>query len=457
MNQAIRNELAGIVGEAGCTDRPEDLVAYSYDAFTREQRPDVVLFPESTEQVAAIMKVAYRENIPVIPRGSGTNLAGETVPLRGGIVLALSRMDKILAVDTKNYRARVQPGVINFEFQQAVSKLGLLYPPDPASWMMCSIGGNVGTNAGGPKTVKYGVTRDYLVGLTVVLADGGIVRTGGEGAQISSMGYDLTDLFCGSEGTLGIVTEITVRLVPKPAASRTLRADFSNLEDSGKAVADIMAAGIVPSALELMDDVVISAVEADSNLGLPDDVEGMLLLEVDGTPESLDGQVRRIEEVLSANNASRVISAGTVEEAQNLWKARRAAFSVMARLRPTVVMEDATVPVANLPAMIRKVKESSERHGVRIGVVAHAGDGNLHPLVVFDKRDSEEVERVARATEEIYREALALGGTLSGEHGIGMSKARLLPLQLDPVALAVTRNIKLSLDPKGILNPGKFV
>lgn len=457
MNQAIRNELERVVGGSRFTDRPEDLIAYSYDAFTREQRPDAVIFPESTEEVAAVMRVAHRESIPVIPRGSGTNLAGETVPLRGGIILALARMDRILSIDTENYKARVQPGVINFDLQQAVSKVGLLYPPDPASWMMCSIGGNVGTNAGGPKTVKYGVTRDYLVGLTVVLADGGIVHTGGDERQGSSTGYDLTDLFCGSEGTLGIVTEIVVRLISKPKASRTLRADFSNLEDSGKAVAGIMAAGIVPSALELMDDVVISAVEADSRLGLPDDIEGMLLLEVDGSPESLDGQVRRIEEVLRANNAGRVISAETAEEAQNLWKARRAAFSVMARLRPTVVMEDATVPVASLPTMIRKVRESSERYGVRIGVVAHAGDGNLHPLVVFDKRDSEEVERVAKATEEIYREALSLGGTLSGEHGIGISKARLLPLQLDPVAMAVTRSIKQSLDPKGILNPGKFV
>lgn len=457
MNQAIRTELATIVGEAGFTDRSEDLVAYSYDAYTKEQRPDAVLFPESTDQVAAVMKVAYRENIPVIPRGSGTNLAGETVPLRGGIVLALSRMDQILSIDSKAYKARLQPGVINFDFQQAVSKLGLLYPPDPASWMMCSIGGNVGTNAGGPKTVKYGVTRDYLLGLTVVLADGDVVHTGRGGAQGSSTRYDLTDLFCGSEGTLGIITEIVVRLIPKPKASRTLRADFPNLEDSGRAVAGIMAAGIVPSALELMDDVVISAVEADSGLGLPDDVEGMLLLEVDGNPESLDAQVRRIEAVLRANNAGRVISAATAAEADNLWKARRAAFSVMARLRPTVVMEDATVPVAELPSMIRKVRESSERHGVRIGVVAHAGDGNLHPLVVFDKRDREEVERVAKATEEIYREAVALGGTLSGEHGIGISKARLLPLQLDPVAMAVTRTIKRSLDPKGILNPGKFV
>jgi glycolate oxidase len=338
----------------------------------------------------------------------------------------------------------------------AASKLGLLYPPDPASWLVASIGGNVATNSGGPKTIKYGVTRDYLEALTVVLANGDVLDTGAT-VNGKSAAYDLTHLFCGSEGTLGIVTEISVRLVPKPAATKTLRADFPKLEDSGKAVADIMAEGIVPSALELMDEVVISAVEEASHLGLPDDTEGMLLVEVDGEPESLDPQVRRIEKVLRADNASRVIIANSKQEAQGLWTARRAAFSVMARLRPTVLMEDATVPVSTLPAMIRKVKESAQRYGVKIGVVAHAGDGNLHPLVVFDNRDEHECQRVSAAREEIYREAVALGGTLTGEHGIGVSKASLLPIQMDQVALQVTKNIKKSFDPKGILNPGKFI
>lgn len=456
MRQTLKTELARTVGKRWASDRPEDLVAYSYDAFTMENKPEIVLYPSSTEEVSEIMKIADRETIPVTARGSGTNLAGEAVPLRGGIVIALTRMNRIISIDKARFMAKAQPGVINFEFQQAVAREGLLYPPDPASWMVSSLGGNVGTNAGGPKTVKYGVTRDYLQGLTVVLADGSILETWNNRNHDNSR-YDLTHLFCGSEGTLGIVTEITVRLVARPKAVRTLRADFARLEDSGQAVADIMGAGIVPSALELMDDVVISAVEASARLGLPDDMEGLLLVEVDGEPESLGPQLRDIEKVLKANNALRVITAKTDAEAQALWTARRAAFSVMARLRPTVVMEDATVPVSNLPAMIRKVKESANRNKVRIGVVAHAGDGNLHPLVVFDKRDPEEVKRVASATEEIYRDALALGGTLSGEHGIGISKARLLPLQFDAVAMAVTKSIKQSLDPKGILNPGKFV
>ncbi len=456
MNQSVKQELINIVGRNRAADQPEDLVAYSYDAYTKEHRPDLVLFPMSTEETAEIMKIAYREAIPVVPRGSGTNLAGETVPLKGGIVLAMSRMNRILSLDAERRTATVQPGVINFDFQRACLKEGLLYPPDPSSWMVASMGGNVGTNAGGPKTVKYGVTKDYLLGLTVVLANGEVLNTEGNGRR-RSCGYDFTHLFCGSEGALGIVTEIHVKLVPKPKAGRTLRADFAKLEDSGRAVAGIIGAGIVPSALELMDDVVISAVEADSHLGLPQDTEGMLLIEVDGEPESLDAQVKRIEEVLRTNNAIRVITARDDAEAQALWTARRAAFSVMARLRPTVVMEDATVPVSNLPTMVRKVREAADRWNVTIGVVAHAGDGNLHPLAAYDQRDGEESRRVAGATEEIYREALAQGGTLTGEHGIGISKSRLLPLQLDPVAMAVTKAVKDSLDPKGILNPGKFI
>jgi glycolate oxidase len=456
MDPGIKDELRAIVGNDRARDNAEDLVAYSYDAYQVEGRPDIALFPMSTHEVIAIMKVADRESIPVTARGSGTNLAGESAPLQGGITLAFAKMNKILGIDVNRMRATVQPGVINHDFHLAVSRLGLLYPPDPSSWMVASMGGNVATNSGGPKTVKYGVTRDYLIGLTVVLANGDLLKTGVNGACHGGA-YDLTHLFCGSEGTLGVVTEITVALVPKPQASRTMRADFGDLELCGKAVAEIMAAGIIPSALELMDDVVISAVEADSALGLPKDAQGMLLIEVDGQAAGLDEQVEQIREILDQNQALRVITASDHQEAQRIWTARRAAFSVMARLRPTVVMEDATVPVSNLPRMVKNVRLSAERNEVQIGVVAHAGDGNLHPLVVYDNRDPRERERVAKATEEIYREAIALGGTLTGEHGIGISKKRLLPIQFDEVAMAATRAVKRSLDPKGILNPGKFV
>ena len=456
MNKSIKQELVSIVGPDRATDRPEDLVAHSYDAHTEEHLPDFVLFPLSTEEVSSIMKVAFRKTIPVTARGSGTNLAGGSVPLKGGIVLALSRMDKILEIDPENRIARVQPGVINFDLQLEVDKFGLMYPPDPSSWKIATMGGTVGTNAGGPRTLKYGVTRDYLLGLTAVLADGTVLKTGGRAAK-SGDGYDLTGLLCGSEGTLGIITEITVRLVPKPQAARTIRADFALLEDSSDAVAAIIGTGIVPSRLELMDKVIIRAVEADRRLGLPADAEAILLIEVDGDPVELEHQLLRIREILKDKRASGVIAAADDREGEMLWTARRAVFSVMARLRPNTMIEDASVPVSRLTEMIRKVIEIADRHDLQVGVLAHAGDGNLHPNLLFDQRDREEVQRVDAANEEIARAAVSLGGTLSGEHGIGMAKARLLPLALDSVALDVTRSIKQCLDPKGILNPGKFV
>jgi len=452
----VKKELVSIVGGERATDRVEDLVAYSYDAYTIEHRPDLVLFPTSTDEVSDIMKVANREGVPVTPRGSGTNIAGETIPVRGGIVLVLTLMDRILAIDTANLTATVEPGVINYDLQQAVGLKGLMYPPDPASWMVATMGGTVGSNAGGPKTVKYGVTRDYLLGLTVVLANGDILRTG-RGSMKKVAGYDLTRLVCGSEGTLGIVTEITVRIIPKPAQTKTLRADFFDLEECGRAVAAIIRDGIVPSALELMERSIVRAVESFGHLGLPDDAEGILLIEVDGDLAGVDNQVARIERVLKKSNASRVITAGDDKEAERLWTARRFAFSAMACLRPNTTTEDATVPVSELAGMIRKVLEIAERHGVQIGVLAHAGDGNLHPLILFDHRDEEEVSRVEAASEDIFREALAVGGTLSGEHGIGLAKARFLDMEMDQVALSVTHSIKKALDPKGILNPGKFV
>lgn len=456
MNEDVKRELIAIVGEDRATDRPEDLVAYSLEPHVMEHRPELVLYPLTTEEVSSIMKVAYRETIPVVPRGSGTNLAGEVVPIKGGIVLALSRMDKIVEIDRDNLTARVQPGKINFDFQQEVEKYGLMYPPDPASWKMASMGGTVGTNAGGPKTLKYGVTRDYLLGLTVVLSNGDVLHTGGLPVKNVS-GYDLTRLICGSEGTLGVVTEIIVKLVPKPRANRTLMAVFPKLEDSAATVSAIIREGIVPSALELMDKVVIGAVEADANLGLPTDVDAILLIEVDGDPEGLDGQVSKVEQIARENNARDVAAAKTPQEADKLWTGRRAAFSVMARLRPNAAMEDATVPVSKLPVMMRKIFEISDKYNVQMGVVSHAGDGNLHPLVVFDRKDDEEYKRVRKATEEIYREAVALGGTLTGEHGIGLAKKDFLPMVMDDVAFSVTRRIKESLDPKGILNPGKWV
>ncbi len=456
MKNETKRELRALLSPERATDRPEHLVAYSYDAYTEEHRPDMVVFPVSTEEIAAIMKIADRENIPVTPRGSGTNLAGESVPLRGGLVLCLSRMDKILSIDPANLTAIVQPGVINLDLQKTVEKMGLMYPPDPASWSVATIGGTTATNAGGPRTLKYGVTKDYLLGLTAVLSNGDVLKTGGRTLK-NVTGYNLTGLMCGSEGTLGIIAEVILRLVPKPKASRTIRADFPHLENCSDAVAAIMASGIIPAALELMNRFTIGAVEKAFNLGLPDDAEGILVIQVDGTPEILEREVAQIESILWQGKAQNVIIAKDAADAEQIWLARRAAAPSLMRLRPNVITEDVTVPVSNLTVMIRKVSEICDRHGIQVGVIAHAGDGNLHPCMVFDRRDQDEFARVQKVCQEIVPEALALGGTLSGEHGIGIAKAPFLPFEMDRVALSVMHGIKKVFDPKGILNPGKFV
>ncbi len=456
MRNETKRELRVLLGSERATDRPEHLVAYSYDAYTEEHRPDMVVFPVSTEEISAIMKIADRENIPITPRGSGTNLAGESVPLRGGLVVCLSRMDKILSIDPANLTAIVQPGVINLDLQKTVEKIGLMYPPDPASWSVATIGGTTATNAGGPRTLKYGVTKDYLLGLTAVLSNGDVLKTGGRTLK-NVTGYNLTNLICGSEGTLGIISEVILRLIPKPKASRTLRADFAHLEDCSDAVAAIMASGIIPAALELMNRFTIGAVEKSFNLGLPDDTEGILIIQVDGAPGTLEKEVAEIESILWQGKAQNVIIAKDAADAERIWLARRAAAPSLMRLRPNVITEDVTVPVSNLTVMIRKVSEICERHRIQVGVIAHAGDGNLHPCMVFDRRDQDEFARVQKVCQEIVPEALALGGTLSGEHGIGIAKAPFLPFEMDRVALSVMQGIKKVFDPKGILNPGKFV
>ncbi|MBM3299958.1 MAG: FAD-binding protein [Deltaproteobacteria bacterium] len=452
----MKRELRSIVAADRATDAAEHLVAYSYDAYTEEHLPDMVLFPVSTQEVSAVMKVAHRERIPVTPRGAGTNLAGESVPIRGGIVVCLTRMDKILSIDAENRTATVQPGVINMELQKAVDKKGLMYPPDPASWAVATMGGTVATNAGGPRTLKYGVTKDYLLGLTAVLANGDVLKTGGRTLK-NVTGYNLTNLICGSEGTLAVITEITVRLIPKPQASRTLRADFAQLEHCSDAVAAIMGSGILPAALELMNQYTVRAVEQSFNLGLPLNAEGVLLIQVDGNPLTLENEVEQIEAILRNHRVQNIIVAKDESEAEKLWLARRAAGPALMRMKPNTITEDVTVPVANLTAMIRKVTEICHRRRIDVGVIAHAGDGNLHPCMAFDKRDQEESERVKAACEELVPEALALGGTLSGEHGIGLAKSPFLHLEMDDVAMRVMKGVKSLFDPKGILNPGKFV
>ena len=402
------------------------------------------------------MKIANREKINLIPRGAGTNICGGSVARQGGVILTFPRLNRIVETDPESRCAVVQPGVVNADLQKEVSRYGLMYPPDPASLFVSTIGGNVALNAGGPRGVKYGVTRDYLLGLEVVLPSGEIIRMGGKTLKNVS-GYDLTRLMCGSEGTLGIITEITVRLVPLPPAKATLQAIFSNLDDAAKAVSAIIGAGIVPTTLELIDRVILDVIGDYGGAHFRKDAEALLLIEVDGEASLVRSQGEKIESFCKERGAVEVELADNTAEAEKLWQARRTAFGAVASLRPNCIVEDATVPVKRLPEIIRKIVELSEKYRLKIGVLAHAGDGNLHPLIMTDLRDEEEMSRVEQALEEMYDAAIEMGGTLSGEHGIGIAKDRFMTKEFSEASLDLMRRIKRAFDPNNIMNPGSFL
>ncbi len=454
--ERIRRALAGIVGEEWYLESPEDRMAYSYDATPLHQvLPDGVVFPASTEEVQAILELASREGLKVVPRGSGTNLAAGTVPVEGGLVLVLTRMNRVLEIDTDNLTARVQPGVITAPFQAQVEALGLFYPPDPGSNMVSTLGGNVAMCAGGLRGLKYGVTRDYVLGLEAVLPSGEVIRTGGK-AMKDVAGYDLTRLLVGSEGTLAVITEILLKLVPRPEAKRTLLALFPHLEDAARAVSETIAARIVPATLEFLDQGTARVVEEYAHAGLPTDVEAVLLIEQDGAPSAVDADIERIAELCRRAGASEVRVAATQEEASALLTARRSALAALARLRPTTILEDASVPRSRLAEMVQAIQEAARRHTVRVCTFGHAGDGNLHPTCLTDARDTDEIARVEEAFAEIFAKALELGGTITGEHGVGAAKAGYLEARVGPGALALMKRLKEAFDPQGILNPGKI-
>ena len=456
LSESIKKECRAIVGDTWFLDSPEDLATYAYDGFLPEFKPDAVIVPGSTEEISQIMKLANREMFYVTPRGAGTNICGGSVAKKGGIIMAFHRLSSIVEIDTDNMCAVVQPGVVNADLQKAVAVHGLMYPPDPASMFVSTIGGNVALNAGGPRGVKYGVTRDYLLGLEVVLPSGDVIRTGGKAIK-SVSGYDLTRLMCGSEGTLGIITEITVHLVPMPPAKATLQAIFADLDDATRTVSAIIGSGIVPTTLELIDRVVLEVIGNYGGAKFRQDAEALLLIEVDGEGALVEAQGKRIEDFCKKRGAVEVERAETSEEAEKLWQARRSAFGAVARLRPNCIVEDATVPVKGLPEIIRKIVELAGKYQLKIGVLAHAGDGNLHPIVMTDLRDREEMARVDKAMEEMYEAAMAMGGTLSGEHGIGIAKNRFLDMEFNRSAIEIMRGIKKVFDPNGILNPGSFL
>lgn len=456
ISDAIKDEIRAIVGDDWFLDTPEDLVTYSYDGFLPEFMPDAVIVPGHRDEIAAVMKLANRERINMIPRGAGTNICGGSVARKGGVIIAFHRLNRILEIEPESMCAVVQPGVINADLQKAVAGYGLMYPPDPASMFVSTIGGNVALNAGGPRGVKYGVTRDYLLGLEVVLPTGEIIRTGGKTLK-NVTGYDLTRLMCGSEGTLGIMTEIIVRLVPLAPAKSTLQAIYADLDDAATTVSAIIGAGIVPTTLELIDRTVLDVISNYGGAKFSDEAQALLLIEVDGEEDLVEAQGKRIEAFCKERGAVQVERASTPEEANRLWQARRTAFGAVASLRPNCIVEDATVPVKMLPAIIRKIVEIADKYRLKIGVLAHAGDGNLHPLFMTDLRDKEEMARVDKALEELVDTAIAMGGTLSGEHGIGIAKDRYMSKEFSRTSLELMRGIKRVFDPNNILNPGSFL
>jgi len=450
IDRRLIKTLRKIVGKRNVLTDRADLLTYGHDSYVDEAMPDAVVLPSSTEEVEEVIRRCHREGIPFVPRGAGTSLSGGVVPVAGGVVLALARMNRILELDVPNRRAVVQPGVLNLDLKDALRGHGYTFLPDPSSQAVSTLGGNVAENAGGPMCLKYGVTTNHILGLNVVLSDGRIVRFNGPG-------YDLTGLFVGSEGTLGVATEITVRIARLPEAARTLLAAFETVEDAAGAVAEIVASGIVPAALELMDRTTIEAVEASVQAGYPPDAGAVLVIEVDGPVAGLDTTAERIGTLCRDHRATDVQTARDEEERDLLWRGRRGMGSAIARLRPTYLVADGTVPRTLLPEALRRVEELAHKYDLVIPIVAHAGDGNLHPALMFDERTPGEKARAFRAGEEVMRLCVELDGTITGEHGIGTEKIDAMTLMFTPEELRAMRLVKRAFDPAGIANPGKML
>ena len=451
----VRDALRRIVGKDNVLWKDVDLVVYSYDAGLAKGRADLVAFVENSDQVAQIVSLLYREGIRYVARGAGTNLTGGTVLMDGGVVIEFSRMNRILEIDIENERVVVEPGIYNLAVQNALAEKGYYYAPDPASQKACSMGGNFGENAGGPHCLKYGVTSNHVLGAEIVLPNGQKTWIGGK--ALDPPGPDLMGLLVGSEGTLGIVTKIVCRIMRSPERVITMLAIYNSVEAAGQTVSDIIAEGIIPATLEIMDNVVIRAVEDSMHAGFPLDAEAVLLIELDGLTNGMDEQAKRITEVCEKDGATSYRIAKDANERNSLWAGRRGAFGAVARVRPAYLVCDATVPRTQLPKALSEVKRISKKYRLPIGNVFHAGDGNLHPLIMFDDRDADELARVHKAGSEIMKVCIDLGGTISGEHGIGSQKLSEMPLVFKKGDIGMMRGIKKAIDPKGLCNPGKVI
>ena len=456
MTASLPAAIADHLGVDRVLTAREDILPYGFDGTaTLKQLPACVVFPRDAADVAFCLGLARQHHAPVVTRGSGTGLSGGSVPVAGAIVVCLAKMDRILEVDTANLALRAEAGAITQDICNAADAVGLFYPPDPGSMKISTIGGNVAENSGGLRGLKYGVTRDYVMGLEVVLADGSICWLGSKCVK-DVAGYNLRDLFIGSEGTLGVITQVLLKVLPKPAARQTLLATFTAMDAAAEVVSAIIAARIIPCTLEFLDQKTIRCVDDFAQVGLPRDAAAILLIETDGHPAAVADEALRIEELCRRHGASSVRCAATAEEATQLATARRSAFSALARLRPTTLLEDVTVPRSELASMIRSVEAIAEKHDVTIATFGHFGDGNLHPTVLTDERDAAEMHRVEAALAEIFAAALERGGTITGEHGVGLAKKPYLKRQLGDASYDLLRLIKHTLDPERLLNPGKI-
>ena len=448
--------LQGILGAENVLTQPEDIIPYAFDGTAAlKVRPGAVVFPQSGKEVSECVKLARKAQIPIVTRGSGTGLSGGSVPLDGCLVICVVKMDQILEVDPKNLTLRAQCGAITKEIDDAAARVGLFYPPDPGSMKISTIGGNVAENSGGLRGLKYGVTRDYVMGIEVVLPDGELVFLGNKCVK-DVAGYSMKDLFVGSEGTLGIITEVLLKLLPRPKARRTMLALYDSMEAAAETISAIIAARIIPCTLEFLDRMTVGCVEDYAKIGLPTDVEALVLMETDGHPVVVEEEAARMTELAKKCGARAVTIAANEQEGAKLASARRSAFSALARIRPTTILEDVTVPRSELARMVAFINEVAARHHLQIGTFGHLGDGNLHPTFLTDERNADEMHRVELALEEIVAETLRLGGTVTGEHGVGLAKKAFVKRQLGEGSYELMRSIKKALDPQGLLNPGKI-
>ena len=455
LSRKIIRSLEEICGKSHVLTDAADRLCYAYDATRKQFIPDVVVHPGSSQEISRIMALANTHRIPVYPRGAGTGFTGGSLPTSGGMVLTFRRMNRILNIDEENLVAMAEPGVVTAQFQSAVEALGLFYPPDPASLKVSTLGGNVAECAGGPRCVKYGVTKDYIIGLEVVTPTGDIIRTGGTTMK-GVVGYDLTKLFCGSEGTLAVITKIIIKLLPKPEAKKTMLVIFDAIDGAARAVSAIIRAKIIPATLEFMDGRTLDCLRKTTGLDMPETAQAVLIIEVDGDRQFLDKQARQIATLVKPLGVLETRVAHTPEESEALWQIRRSVSPALRQLRPDKYNEDICVPRSKLPEMIRRINKISDRCGLPIVNFGHAGDGNIHVNIMLDEKDNDQRKKGEQAIEDLFKATLELGGTMSGEHGVGIMKAPFLELELSEPAIDYMKTIKKALDPHNILNPGKI-